>query len=107
LDSLVAVAYFEGRPVAGGLGFRWGDEFEITWASSLIEYKKVAPNMLLYWALMERVAAEGVTLFNFGRCSPGSGTHRFKLQWGTREEQLWWYDVAERTGLATPAPSDG
>ena len=84
-------AHLAGRPVAAGCGFRWGGEFEMTWASSLSEFNPVAPNMLLYWSFMERCAAEGIGMFNFGRCTPGGGTHRFKLQWGGADEQLYWY----------------
>jgi FemAB-related protein (PEP-CTERM system-associated) len=102
-----AVAYLAGRPVAGGAGFRFGDEFEITWASSLREFNRVAPNMLLYWAMMERSVAEGVERFNFGRCTPGGGTHRFKQQWGARDEPLWWYAHSPNGGSATtPSPDD-
>jgi lipid II:glycine glycyltransferase (peptidoglycan interpeptide bridge formation enzyme) len=46
--------------VAGGCGFRFGQEFEMTWASSLRRYNKEAPNMLVYWSFMERAIAEGV-----------------------------------------------
>lgn len=101
-------AWLGDEPVAGGAGFRWGSEFEMTWASSLVAHKKIAPNMLLYWAFMERAIQEGLTLFNFGRCSPGAGTHKFKLQWGSRDEQLWWYqDTPGGTPAATPSPDDG
>ncbi|MEJ2541649.1 MAG: GNAT family N-acetyltransferase, partial [Gemmatimonadota bacterium] len=71
-----------GTPVAGGLGLLFNGEFELTWASSLREYNREAPNMLLYWSLMEEVIRRGGTAFNFGRCTPGAGTHRFKSQWG-------------------------
>ena len=52
--------------------------------------------------------AEGVRTFNFGRCTPDSGTHRFKRQWGGRDEPLWWYQWApEGAGaVATPSPDD-
>jgi serine/alanine adding enzyme len=106
-DVWFGCAYLGDRPVAGGAGFRWGDEFEMTWASSLYAYSKLAPNMLLYWSFMERAIAEGVTLFNFGRCSPGGGTHRFKRQWGSRDEQLHWYQYAPHGEAATPSPDDG
>jgi len=99
-------AYHLEQPVACGCGFRWGGEFEMTWASSLNAYNRFAPNMLLYWSFMERAIQEGVRVFNFGRCSPGAGTHRFKRQWGARDEPLWWYDVAARTGATTPSPDD-
>ena len=58
--------------------------------------------MLLYWAFMERAVHERLTLFNFGRCTPGAGTHRFKRQWGSRDEQLWWYQQARAGASATP-----
>jgi serine/alanine adding enzyme len=105
-DAWFGCAYYEGRPVAAGAGFRWAREFEMTWASALAAYNRVAPNMLLYWAFMERAIAEGVTLFNFGRCTPGAGTHRFKRQWGSRDEPLWWYQRARTTTAATPSPDD-
>jgi serine/alanine adding enzyme len=105
-DCWFGCAYLEGQPVAAGCGLRFGNEFEMTWASSLREFSRDAPNMLLYWAYMERAIEEGVTLFNFGRCSPGTGTHRFKLQWGGREQPLWWYDFAARPNVTTPSPTD-
>jgi len=104
-DMWIGCAYLGELPVAAGIGFRWGDEFEMTWASSLHSHSRLAPNMLLYWSFMERCSVEHVSLFNFGRTSPGSGTHRFKLQWGSREEPLHWYQ--HQAGLAqTPSPDD-
>ena len=101
-----ACAWHEGRPIAGGCGFRWGDEVEMTWASALVEQKRLAANMLLYWAFMERACADGVRTFNFGRCTPGGGTHRFKQQWGTRDEPLWWYGRSASEGAVTPSADD-
>jgi serine/alanine adding enzyme len=108
-DSLFACAYHEGKPVAAGAGFRWGTEFEMTWASSLTAFSRIAPNMLLYWEFMQRAVSDGVTLFNFGRCSPEGGTHRFKRQWGSRDEPLWWYQRAAdgAANAATPSPDSG
>lgn len=100
------VAWLGGVPIAAGAGFRWRDEFEITWASALREYSRLAPNMLLYWAFIERAAQDGARVFNFGRCTPGGGTHRFKQQWGTRDEPLWWYQQARNGRAATPSPED-
>jgi FemAB-related protein (PEP-CTERM system-associated) len=105
-DGWFGCAYLNGRAIAGGCGFRWGNEFEMTWASSLREFNKIAPNMLLYWAFMERCVAQGVRLFNFGRCTPDGGTHRFKKQWGSRDEPLWWYQHGA-PAASTPSPDDG
>lgn len=105
-DVWFGCAYLGERPVAAGCGFRWGSEFEMTWASSLVSVKRLAPNMLLYWRFMERAIDEGLSVFNFGRCTPGSGTHRFKQQWGTRDEPLWWYGHGARGEATTPSPTD-
>jgi serine/alanine adding enzyme len=106
-DAWFACAYLGGQPVAAGCGFRWADEFEITWASSLREFNPLAPNMLVYWRMMERCVAAGVRTFNFGRCTPDSSTHRFKRQWGGRDEPLWWYQWSAQGTVATPSPDDG
>lgn len=106
-DALFACAYYDGEPVAGGCGFAFGDEFEMTWAASLREYSRQAPNMLLYWACMQRAIEQGARRFNFGRCSPGTGTHRFKRQWGGRDEPLWWYGLSANSEVTTPSPTSG
>jgi FemAB-related protein (PEP-CTERM system-associated) len=106
-DAWFACAYLRGQPVAAGCGFVFGDELELTWASSLREFNREAPNMLLYWSLMERAIAAGLKRFNFGRCTPGSGTHKFKLQWGGEEAPLWWYGASREAHAATPSPTDG
>ena len=106
-DAWIAVAYLDNAPVACGMGFRWAREFEITWASSLRAHSRIAPNMLLYWELMQRAIAEGCTTFNFGRCTPDSNTHRFKRQWGSRDETLYWYQRSRGAVSGTPSPDSG
>jgi serine/alanine adding enzyme len=89
-DVVFGVVYRGDEPVAAGAGFVFRDEFELVWASALREHSRSAPNMLLYWAFMERMIGRGVRTFNFGRCTPGGGTHRFKLQWGGADLPLPW-----------------
>ncbi|MGH7561384.1 MAG: FemAB family XrtA/PEP-CTERM system-associated protein [Gemmatimonadales bacterium] len=105
-DVWFGCAWLGAEPVAAGAGFRWGAEFELTWASALAEHNHLAPNMLLYWSFMERAVSAGVSRFDFGRCTPGGGTHRFKRQWGGRDEPLWWYQAARSGAVnaATPSP---
>jgi serine/alanine adding enzyme len=105
-DVWFGCAYFGDTPVAGGCGFAWDGQFEMTWASALVRYNAIAPNMALYWAFIERAAAARLAVFNFGRCTAGSGTHRFKQQWGGRDQQLFWYQSAQGMS-ATPSPDDG
>lgn len=103
-DSLFAAVYHGDAPIAGGAGFFWRDEFEITWASALREYNRTAPNMLLYWSLMEHAITRGARRFNFGRCTPGGSTHAFKRQWGGQDVVLPWarWSWGRRTAPPTP-----
>jgi FemAB-related protein (PEP-CTERM system-associated) len=105
-DTWFGCAWYQGHPIAGIGGFVWGNEFEVTWASALYAHKELAANMHLYWAFMERCIERGISLFNFGRCTPGEGTHRFKLQWGSNDEALWWYQSGAAEGGGTPSPDD-
>jgi len=97
--------YRRGEPVAGGCGVAYRDTFELTWASSLRRYAPEAPSMLLYWSFLAHAVARGAGAFDFGRCTPGSGTHRFKLQWGGRDRPLPWAQWSRR-GLAGPPTPD-
>lgn len=103
-QALFCTVWSGDQPIAAGCGFLWNGEFEITWAASLREHNRSAPNMLLYYAYMERMIDDGAEVFNFGRCSPGSGTHRFKLQWGAKDEPLPWAQWSPRGVTATPSP---
>jgi serine/alanine adding enzyme len=101
-----ACAYHRGQAIAAGCALRSDHELEITWASALVEHKALSANMLLYWGMMERAIGAGLSTFNFGRCTPGGGTHRFKRQWGGVDEQLSWYTWSRGELAATPSPND-
>ena len=102
--ALFGVVYRGTEPLAAGCGFVWRDEFELTWAGALRESRRIAANMLLYWSFMQQVIGRGVRLFNFGRCTPGGGTHLFKRQWGGVDLPLPWGQWSPRAVSATPSP---
>jgi hypothetical protein len=49
--------------------------------------------MQLYWEAIRRGCQEGFRWFDFGRSTRGSGTYRFKRQWGATEQPLYWYRI--------------
>ncbi|MEN8376548.1 MAG: GNAT family N-acetyltransferase [Gemmatimonadota bacterium] len=106
-EATIGVVYHEGRPAAGGFGFLWRGELEMTWASAVRSLNRLAPNMLLYWEFMRHAIGRGASTFNFGRCPPGGGTHRFKLQWGGVDEPLPWLQWSASGAGGTPSPSSG
>jgi hypothetical protein len=48
--------------------------------------------------MLEQAINDGARTFDFGRSSPDSGTHQFKVQWGGIEEPLHWEYVMLREG---------
>jgi serine/alanine adding enzyme len=77
--------------VAAGFLAGFKGRLEIPWASSLRSANRFSPNMLLYWTCLEFACQRGYRVFDFGRCTPGEGTYRFKEQWGAKPHQLYWY----------------
>ena len=53
-------------PVASGFLAGWKDKLEIPWASSLRQFNRMSPNMLLYWSCMAFACEQGYAIFDFG-----------------------------------------
>ncbi len=93
-DQARLILVLQGRrPLAAGLVFSFKDCLENPWSASLKQYSRLAPNMLLYWGMLETAIAQGCTWFDFGRSSPDEGTYRFKTQWGAEPHDLYWYSL--------------
>lgn len=86
------------RAVAGGVCMRFRDTVLVPWASSLRQWRSRCPSNLLYWEVIRSACENGLRWLDFGRSSPGSGTYRFKMQWGGIEERLHW-ETSDRPSL--------
>ncbi|HED10480.1 MAG TPA: FemAB family PEP-CTERM system-associated protein [Caldithrix abyssi] len=88
----------EGKTIGAAFLHGYKQRMEIPWASTLREYNRFSPNMLMYWEVLRFSIEKGYKQFDFGRCSRDSGTYRFKKQWGSVEQQLYWYYVLPSGG---------
>jgi len=86
----IGVVYYESIPVGAGVILCHGKRISIPWASTLRKYNHLSTNMLLYWNMLKFSADNGYKEFDFGRSTPGEGTHKFKAQWGTEPCPLSW-----------------
>ncbi|MEP0355643.1 MAG: FemAB family XrtA/PEP-CTERM system-associated protein [Paraglaciecola sp.] len=94
-DNIVlSVVYSENTPVGAGIVLTNGNRACIPWASTVSEYNKLAPNMMLYWSLLQHVSDAGITEFDFGRSTYNEGTFKFKRQWGAVPTPLKWSNLA-------------
>ncbi|MEM9316248.1 MAG: GNAT family N-acetyltransferase, partial [Pseudomonadota bacterium] len=107
-DCLIGLVTLDGRVVGAGIVLTNGDTAVVPWASTLREYNRLAPNMLLYWSLIEAATERGCRAFDFGRSGYQEGTYRFKAQWGAEPVPLRWSRHGAGTGdeSATPGQSN-
>ena len=96
--SSICAVYSGAKPVAAGFLIGFKDTLEIPWASSLRDYNRYGPNMILYWTVLKSACEQGYRLFDFGRSTPEEGTYRFKEQWGALPMPLYWCYWMSRGG---------
>lgn len=90
----LAVVTQEGAAIAGAVLMhdeRTGQGMsQVPSASCLRQMNHTNANMWMYHRLLCRAIERGSTRFDFGRSSEGSGTWRFKKQWGALPEPTAW-----------------
>jgi FemAB-related protein (PEP-CTERM system-associated) len=89
-NTAICLVRLQGKPVAASFLMGHRETIEAGWSASRYEYLALKPNVFLYWSIFCLAGERGYRVFDFGRSSVGSGTHRFKMQWGSLEVPLYW-----------------
>ena len=89
-DAELCIVRLKGQPVAGAILVHASGLSEVPSASALRSFNHLSPNMLMYRHLLRRSIERGNRVFDFGRSSHGSGTYRFKEQWGAQPHPSAW-----------------
>ena len=103
----ICAVRYQGTVIAASFlnGFR--DVIEAQWSSAIEKYNKLKANMFLYWHLFSFAGQKGYRTFDFGRSTVGSGTHVFKMQWGSETVPLHWdYWLPEGNALPNLSPQN-
>jgi serine/alanine adding enzyme len=90
-QTRVFVVRVGGQPVAASIVVGFRGNLEVPWASSLRSADRYGVNMYLYWNMLKYAENQRFSVFDFGRSTEGSGTYRFKKQWGAERVQLYWH----------------
>ncbi len=93
-SARMGLVFKENQPVGCGIILFTKDTVSIPWASTLREFNRLSPNMLLYWNFLKYAADNEKKLFDFGRSTLNEGTYRFKKQWGAEPVPLFWYQTS-------------
>ena len=103
----IIIVYLEGNPVGAAFLISYKGTMEIPWASTIKRVNHLAINMLMYWEALKHAINTNNDYFDFGRCTVGSGTFRFKKQWGAQTRQLYWhYYLTEQNELPELNPGN-
>lgn len=79
----------QNRKVAGAvLSFYFRDTVMPYYGGAYMEFQRAGVNNFMYWELMRRSAARGMTRFDFGRSKLGTGACEFKRGWRMTERTL-------------------
>ena len=100
----MGLVYKDHEPVGCSILLCLGHKASVPWASTLQEFNRLAPNMLLYWKMLQYAADNGFQEFDFGRSTPDEGTYRFKAQWGAQPVPLFWHRIHVDENI--PAPGE-
>lgn len=92
-NAKVGLVYHDSKAIGAAIILRAGNKISIPWASTLRDYNRLSPNMLLYWGMLKYSADNGADVFDFGRSTPDEGTYRFKAQWGAIAAPLVWNTI--------------
>jgi len=106
-DTAICLVRLQGKPVAASFLMGHRETIEAGWSASRYAYLALKPNVFLYWSIFCLAGQKGYRVFDFGRSSVGSGTHRFKMQWGSQEVPLFWtYWLSEGASLPELNPQN-
>ena len=92
---IISVIKYNDIPIGAGIILLTEQGAAIPWASTLRKYNRLAPNMILYWSLLQHATDSGCQYFDFGRSTIGEGTFKFKQQWGAKPVKLNWKTYPE------------
>lgn len=99
----LALAYYDGQPIAGAIAYRFGDKAWYTYGASSNKHRNVMPNHLVQWTLIRWAQESGCKWYDFRGVSPRRngeldehlrGLNRFKEGFSPRfVEYIGEYDL--------------
>ncbi|HWR17321.1 MAG TPA: FemAB family XrtA/PEP-CTERM system-associated protein [Terriglobales bacterium] len=94
-------------PIAAVQSFKFREWIIPFYGGAPLEARKYAANNVMYWEVMRRAQAEGLTKFDFGRSKRETGAFFFKTQWTMTQHQLpYKYFLVRRKEMPNFSPNN-
>jgi len=106
-DAELCVLRWKGKVAAAALLVHGQSVTEVPSASSLRSLNSTGVNMAMYWHLLVRAIERGQQTFDFGRSTEGSGTYKFKAQWGAEPSPAVWQYYVRKGSARAMRPDNG
>ena len=100
-DADIVTILDQGEPIASVQNFYFRNEVLPYYGGGRAIARERYGNDFMYWEVMRRAAARGLTMFDFGRSKLGTGAFSFKKNWGFAPEPLQ-YRFRLAPGAAIP-----
>jgi FemAB-related protein (PEP-CTERM system-associated) len=101
------VAYKGGRPVAGVLLLFHRKTVTVHYGASVPGCEWMCANNVVYWAALNLAIEKGMLYFDFGRSRFGTGTFKYKMQWGAENRATpYVYVLAKGQSIPHEDPSN-
>lgn len=86
--DILTVVDLAGRPVSTVMSFYFKNEILPYYAGDTVHARLYAANDFKYWELMRHAVKKRIKIFDFGRSKSGTGSFKFKKNWGFEPQQL-------------------
>ena len=97
--ATIMLASHRGRTVAASVFLHFGRRVIFKFGASNFAFQHLRANNLLMWEAIRRYAAAGMRDLHMGRSeSDNAGLRRYKLAWGTSEEELTYHRYSPSAG---------
>jgi hypothetical protein len=107
-SGFIALAYFQGKAIAGNVYFHFGDRAIYKYGASDKAYQHLRANNLVMWEAIRWFADKGFKSLCFGRTEPeNEGLRQFKAGWGAEETQVHYFRYDLRQNAFVPGKEKG
>lgn len=104
----VFLAFFDNKPIAGSIFFKFRQKAIFKYGASDIKYSHYRANNLVMWRAIKHFSRAGYQTIDLGRTETANhGLCQFKRGWGAAEDILYYYvfDARSKTFLPEISPS--
>jgi lipid II:glycine glycyltransferase (peptidoglycan interpeptide bridge formation enzyme) len=107
-NGFVALAYHQGKAIAGNLYFHYGRQGVFKYGASDKRYQSLRAGNLVMWEAIKQFCREGFKSLFFERTEPeNDGLRQFKSGWGTEQYEIPYFEYNLREDAFVPGKKKG